>query len=261
MMGAHLREFWRHRDLTLSFTRRDIKARYKQTALGAAWAILQPFSLMVVFTVVFSRFARVPSDGIPYPVFSYTALIFWSFFSKTLLGGTVAIVANSNLIRKIYFPRETLLISVVLSGLLDLGVAASIFAGMLVYYEVPVGMTILWVPILLALQTIFALALILLTSPMHVNFRDVGHGIPLIAQLWMFATPVAYPISVVPESLRTLYLLNPMTPIIDGYRRTILQGVPPDPGPLAFSAIVSVTLLLAGFAAFKRAERTFADVI
>jgi len=260
-MRGHLREFWRHRDLTLSFTRRDIKARYKQTALGAAWAILQPFSLMVVFTMVFSRFARVPSDGIPYPVFSYTSLIFWSFFAKTVLGGTVAIVANATLIRKIYFPRETLLISVVLSGLLDLGVSAIIFAGMLVYYHVPVTITILWVPVLLALQTVFALALIFLTAPLHVNFRDVGHGIPLVVQLWMLATPVAYPISLVPESLRALYSLNPMTPIIDGYRRAILQGVAPDLGPLAFSAIVSVTLLLAGFGAFKHAERTFADVI
>lgn len=261
MMRDHLREFWRHRELTLSFTRRDVKARYKQTALGAAWAILQPFSLMVVFTVVFSRFARVPSDGIPYPVFSYTALIFWSFFAKTVLGGTIAIVANANLIRKIYFPRETLLISVVLSGLLDLAVSALIFAGMLVYYHVPVGLTILWVPLLLALQTLFALSVIFLTAPLHVNFRDVGHGIPLLVQLWMFATPVAYPLSLVPEAYRTLYSLNPMTPIIDGYRRTVLQGLPPEPGPLAFSALVSVTLLLAGFAAFKHAERTFADVI
>lgn len=260
-MIEHLREFWRHRDLTMSFTQRDIKARYKQTALGAAWAILQPFSLMVVFTVVFSRFARIPSDGIPYPIFAYTGLIFWSFFAKTVLGGTIAIVANANLIRKIYFPRETLLISVVLSGMFDLGVSAIIFAGMLVYYHVPIGVAVLWVPLLLALQTVFALALIFLTAPMHVNFRDVGHGIPLVVQLWMFATPVAYPISVVPETLRTAYSLNPMTPIIDGYRRAILQGLPPEPVPLVFSAVVSVTLLLAGFAAFKHAERTFADVI
>jgi len=260
-MREHLREFWRHRDLTLTFARRDIKARYKQTVLGAAWAVLQPLSLMVVFTVVFSRFAGVPSDGMPYPVFSYAALIFWSFFSKTVMVGTMAIVANANLIRKIYFPRESLLISTVLSGLLDLGVAAVIFAGMLVYYHVPIGLTVLWVPALLALQTVFALGVIFLTAPMHVNFRDVGHGIPLIVQLWMFATPVAYPISVVPESLRFLYSLNPMTPIIDGYRRTILLGVPPEFGPLCFSAVVSATLLLAGFAAFKHAERTFADVI
>lgn len=245
----------------MSFTRRDIKARYKQTALGAAWAIVQPFSLMVVFTVVFSRFARVPSDGIPYPVFAYTALIFWSFFAKTVLGGTIAIVANANLIRKIYFPRETLLISVVLSGLIDLAVSAVIFVGFLIYYHVPLTITVLWVPVLLALQTFFALGVIFLTAPMHVNFRDVGHGIPLLVQLWMFATPVAYPISVVPEWLRTLYSLNPMAPIIDGYRRAVLQGLSPEPGPLVFSAVVTVVLLLAGFAAFKHAERTFADVI
>jgi lipopolysaccharide transport system permease protein len=260
-MMASLRESWRHRELTMSFTRRDIKARYKQTALGAAWAIVQPFSLMVVFTVVFSRFARVPSDGIPYPVFAYTALIFWSFFAKTVLGGTIAIVANANLIRKIYFPRETLLISVVLSGLIDLAVSAVIFVGFLIYYQVPVTVTVLWVPVLLALQTLFALGVIFLTAPMHVNFRDVGHGIPLLVQLWMFATPVAYPISVVPEWLRMLYSLNPMTPIIDGYRRAVLQGLSPEPGPLVFAVVVTVVILLAGFAAFKHAERTFADVI
>jgi lipopolysaccharide transport system permease protein len=261
MMIAHLREFWHHRDLTMSFTTRDIKARYKQTVLGVAWAILQPFSLMVVFTVVFSRFARVPSDGVPYPIFSYAGLIFWSFFSKTVLGGTIAIVANANLIRKIYFPRETLLVSVILSGLLDLGVSGVIFAGFLIYYHVPIAITALWVPVLLVLQTLFALAVIFLTAPMHVNFRDVGHGIPLLVQIWMFATPVAYPMSVVPESVRMLYSLNPMAPIIDGYRRTILHGIGPDPGPLLFSAVVTMVLLVAGFAAFKHAERTFADVI
>lgn len=260
-MRDQLREFWQHRDLTLGFTTRDIKARYKQTALGAAWAILQPLSLMVVFTLVFSRFAQIPSDGVPYPIFSYTGLIFWTFFAKTVSGGTIAIVANANLIRKIYFPREALLASVVLSGALDLAISATIFAAMLVYYHVAVGPTVLWVPLLFLLQTLFATAIISLTAPLHVNFRDVGHAIPLILQLWMFATPVAYPISVVPQSARTVYSLNPMTPIIDGYRRAILHGLPPEPGPLVLAGLVTVVLLLVGYAAFKHAERTFADVI
>ncbi|MGH9891062.1 MAG: ABC transporter permease [bacterium] len=261
MMMEHLREFWQHRDLTMSFTTRDLKARYKQTALGVAWAILQPLLLMVVFTVVFSRFARVPSDGLPYPVFAYSALIFWTVFAKTLLGGTISIVANGDLIRKIYFPRETLLVSVVLSGLIDLAVAATVFAGFLVYYQVPLAATVAWVPVLLALQTLFVAGLIFFTAPIHVRFRDVGHAVPLLVQLWMFATPVAYPVSVVPEPVRALYLLNPMTPIIDGYRRAILHGQPPEVGPLLVSAVVTVTLLLGGYATFKRAERTFADVI
>jgi lipopolysaccharide transport system permease protein len=260
-MRAQLREFWQHRDLTLGFTTRDIKARYKQTALGAAWAILQPLSLMVVFTLVFSRFAQIPSDGVPYPIFSYTGLIFWTFFAKTVSGGTIAIVANANLIRKIYFPREALLASVVLSGALDLAISATIFAAMLVYYHVPVGPTVLWVPVLFLLQTLFATAIISLTAPLHVNFRDVGHAIPLILQLWMFATPVAYPISVVPPSVRMLYSLNPMTPIIDGYRRAILHGLSPEPGPLVLAGLVTGVLLVVGYAAFKHAERTFADVI
>jgi homopolymeric O-antigen transport system permease protein len=261
MMIEHLREFWRHRDLTISFTTRDLKARYKQTALGVAWAILQPLLLMVVFTVVFSRFARVPSDGIPYPVFAYSALIFWTFFAKTLLGGTIAIVASGDLIRKIYFPRETLLVSVVLSGLIDLAVAATVFAGFLVYYQVPLAPTVVWVPVLLALQTLFVAGLIFFTAPIHVRFRDVGHAVPLLVQLWMFATPVAYPVSVVPESLRALYLLNPMAPIVDGYRRAILHGQTPEVGSLLVSAVVTLVLLLGGYATFKHAERTFADVI
>jgi lipopolysaccharide transport system permease protein len=250
-----------HRGLVVSFALRDIKARYKQTALGAAWAVLQPLSMVVVFTLVFSVFAKVPSDGIPYPVFAYSALIFWTFFSNAISTGTVAMVANGALIRKIYFPRETLLIAALLAGLLDLGVASLLFAGMLLYYKVTVSLAALWIVPLLLLQATLAFGVISLTSAAHVNFRDIGHALPLLLQLWMFATPVAYPISVIPGWLRPFYLLNPMAPIIDGYRRAIILGTAPDLPALSISAAVTIILTVIAFSVFKRAERTFADVI
>jgi lipopolysaccharide transport system permease protein len=260
-MRAYLAEFWEHKDLTLSFAVRDIKARYKQTALGAAWAVLQPFSLMVVFTLVFSRFAQVPSDGIPYPIFSYVGLIFWTFFATAVSQGTAAIVANSNLVRKIYFPRETLLVSILLATGLDLAIAGVIFGVMMGYYQIPVPMTVFWVPVLVVVQALFALAVVCFTSAIHVKLRDIGHGIPLLLQLWMFATPVAYPLSVVPARLLPIYQLNPMTPIIDGYRRVILHGQPPDLTALAIATLITLLLLMVGYVFFKRAEGTFADVI
>jgi lipopolysaccharide transport system permease protein len=252
---------WRHWDLIASFAIRDIKARYKQTVLGVAWSILQPLSMMVVFTLVFSLFAKIPSDGIPYPVFAYSALIFWTFFSNTISSGTMAMVNNSVLIRKIYFPRETLLLSVLLAGLLDLAVASLLFLGMVFYYKITLGIAVIWVFPLLALQMLLALGVVSVTSAAHVNFRDIGHGLPLLIQLWMFATPVAYPISVIPGWLRPFYLLNPMAAIVDGYRRAIILGVHPDLSALALSAAVTMLLAAVALSIFKRAERTFADVI
>jgi lipopolysaccharide transport system permease protein len=251
----------RHWDLILSFARRDIKARYKQTALGIAWSLLQPLSMMIVFTLVFSLFAKVPSDGVPYPVFAYSALIFWTFFSNAINGGTSSMVSNATLIRKIYFPRETLLIAVLLAGLLDLGVAAILFVGMLVYYKIALTLAALWVVPLLLLQITLTFAVISLTSAAHVNFRDMGHALPLMVQLWMFATPVAYPISVIPGWLRPYYLLNPMAAIIEGYRNALIMGTSPNLPALGVS--VAVTIILTGLAlsVFKRAARTFADVI
>jgi lipopolysaccharide transport system permease protein len=252
---------FQHWDLITSFALRDIKARYKQSALGVAWALLQPLSMMVVFTLVFSLFAKVPSDGIPYPVFAYSALIFWTFFSTAISGGTGAIVSNAPLIRKIYFPRETLLIAVLLAGLLDLGVASLLFVGLLFYYKIMLSLAALWVVPLLLLQIVLTFGVISLTSAAHVNFRDIGHGLPLVIQLWMFATPVAYPISVIPGWLRPFYLLNPMAPIIDGYRRALILGAVPDLPSLGTSLAITVVVTGLAVSIFKRAERTFADVI
>jgi len=261
MMREYLRELWQHRELTLSFARRDIKARYRQTAFGAAWAVLQPFSLMIVFTLVFSRFAKISTDGIPYPVFAYTSLIFWIFFSNSVSHGTVAMVANASLVRKIYFPREALLIAVILSAALDLCIATAIFSGMLVYFRVGVSVTILWIPVLLLLQTIFALGISCLTSALHVNYRDVGHGLPLLLQLWLFATPVAYPSSLLPEPWRSLYGLNPMAGVVEGFRWALL-GTPHAPAVLiAVSSAAVLALLLGGLWYFTRLERSFADIV
>ena len=260
-LTRHLPELAEHAHLVLSFAKRDVRARYKQTVLGVAWAIVQPLALMVVFTLVFARFAGVPSDGKPYPVFAYSGLLFWTFFAMCVSQGTLAMTANSTLVRKIYFPRETLLLAVLLSAGLDLAVSSTIFAGLLLYYQIPVGLTLLWVLPVLAVQVAFTLGLICVTSAVHVHFRDVGHGLPLLLQLWMFASPVAYPLSVVPASLRPIYLLNPMAGIIECYRRAILHREAPNLELLGVSIGLAVVLLGAGYLWFKRAERTFADVI
>jgi ABC-type polysaccharide/polyol phosphate export permease len=245
------RELLQYSYLILSFARRDIRARYKQTALGAAWAIIQPLSLMVVFTLVFDKVARISTDGTPYPLFSFSALIFWSFFATTMTQGTLAMTSNANLVRKIYFPRETLLIAILLSAAVDLLVACGMLAALMVFYGASASWTMLWVLPLLGIQVIFAFSLICLTSAIHVYFRDIGHGLTLGLQLWMFATPVAYPLSV----------LNPMVPIIDGYRRALLYHQTPDLPRLGITLAAVVALLGLAYFTFKRAERTFADVI
>jgi len=257
----HLRELASHSHLILSFARRDLRAKYKQTIFGAAWAVIQPLSLMVVFTLVFSMFARVDSEGVPYPIFAYSALIFWTFFSSCVSQGTIAMTANAALVRKIWFPRETLLLAVMISAFIDLAVAATVLAGMYVYYQIAISWTFLWVIPLLALQIVFTLATILVTSAVHVHFRDIGHALPLLLQLWMFATPVAYPLASVPEWLRPLYLLNPMAGIVDGYRRVLLRGLSPDLAYLGVALVVGVFGCAGAYLLFKRAERTFADVI
>jgi lipopolysaccharide transport system permease protein len=257
----HLHELALHAHLIFSFAQRDIRAKYKQTLFGVAWAVIQPLSLMVVFTFVFSIFARVDSDGVPYPIFAYSALVFWTFFAKCVSQGTIAMTANAELVRKIYFPRETLLLAVMISALVDLLAAAVVLVGMFIYYRMPFSWTFLWVIPLLALQVLFTLAVILITSAMHVRFRDIGHAIPLLLQLWMFATPIAYPLSSVPASLMPIYILNPMVGVIDGYRRVLLHGSHPEFVYLGIAFVTAMVAIAIAYTVFKRAERTFADVI
>jgi lipopolysaccharide transport system permease protein len=259
--SAYLRELAENAHLVLSFAKRDIRAKYKQTVFGVAWAIIQPLSLMVVFTFVFSLFARVPSEGVPYPIFSYSVLIFWIFFSSCVSQGTVAMTANATLVRKIYFPRETLLLAVMISALVDLAIAAVLLAAMFVYYQVAVSSAVLWVIPLLAVQMMFVLAIILITSAVQVYYRDIGHALPLLLQLWMYASPVAYPLSSVPDWLKPIYLINPMAGIIDGYRSALLHGARPNLAYLGTTALALAAVVTAAYLIFKRAERTFADFI
>mgnify|MGYP001318788460 CR=1 FL=1 len=257
----YLRELAENLHLMLSFARRDIRAKYKQTIFGVAWAVMQPLTLMVVFTFVFSMFARIPSDGLPYPIFSYSVLIFWICFASCISQGTIAMTANANLVRKIWFPRETLLLAVMVSALVDLAIAAVILAGMYVYFGIGITWAALWVVPLLVLQLLVVLTVILFTSAIQVYFRDVGHALPLLMQVWMYATPIAYPLSSVPGWLLPAYMLNPMVGIIDGYRRALLHGAAPELSYLVPAFAVTLVLLVAAYLNFKRAERTFADVI
>jgi lipopolysaccharide transport system permease protein len=252
---------WAYRDLVHTLTAHRVKVRYKQSVLGVAWAILQPLSLMAIYTVVFSVFARIPSDGIPYAVFAYTALLPWTFFSTALTNATAGLTSHTQLVTKVYFPREILPLSYVLAALFDFVIATSVLGGLLAWYGVPVTPTMLWMVPLLAVLLIFVTGLALLLSALQVVFRDVGVAMPLLLQLWMFASPVIYPVSAVPGHLRGVYMLNPMVGLIDGFRRAVLEGAAPDARSLGTALGVSLLLLVAGYAFFKHRESTLADVI
>ncbi len=260
-MIQDLRTLYRHRELLWIWTLREIKVRYKQSALGAAWAILQPLALMLIFTLVFSVLVRLPSDGVPYPVFSYTALLGWTFFATSISFAIPTLVNNLNLVTKIYFPREILPIASVGAAFIDFLVASVLLVAVLIWYQVPATPMLLWVPVLIALQVCLVLGIVLPAAAINVFYRDVRFLIPLATQLWLYATPVIYPVSLVPEQFRLLYALNPMVGIIDSYRQVILLGLPPVPEYLALSAVVSLALLLIGYRYFKRSEGAFADLI
>ncbi len=256
-----LRLLANHRDLLVIWVAREVKVRYKQSILGAAWAILQPLSQMIIFTIVFSLFIRAPSDDLPYPIFSYLTLVFWTFFANSIGLGVPSLVNNMNLVSKIYFPREILPIAAVVAGLVDLGVAALVFVGLLVAYRIPLHETVLWVPVLLVVQVALTLAINLFASAVNVFYRDVRFIVPLALQLWMYASPVVYSVSLIPDRYRALYMLNPMAAILDGYRRSVLLGQAPDLGTLGLGVIITGVLLALAYVFFKHVEWQFADVI
>lgn len=256
-----LRELFSYRELLLAWTMREIKVRYKQSVLGAAWAILQPLSLMLIYTIVFSFFIRVPSDGIPYPLFSYTALLPWTFFAACLSFGSPSLINNTNLITKIYFPREIFPLASIGASFIDLLIASLLYLGMLVYYQVPIGFVLIWLPVILFGQILLSAGVVLFASAVNVFFRDVRFVIPLAIQLWLYASPVIYPVSVVPEQIRIAYMLNPMAGMIDSYRAVLLQGQMPNLEYLGIALAISGLLFVAGYAFFKRVEMNFADVI
>jgi lipopolysaccharide transport system permease protein len=250
-----------YRDLLWLWAAREVRVRYKQSLLGLGWAILQPLALTVVFTLIFSRLVRVDTQGVPYPVFAYTALVPWTFFSTSVSFGIPSLVNNMNLVTKIYFPREVLPLASIGAAFVDFIAASVVFVGMLVYYGVWPGAHALWVIPLLAIQVVLTFGVTLLGSAMIVFFRDMRFVVPLITQIWMYATPVIYPIEFVPEHLRPYYFLNPMAGIIDGYRRTLLMGQPPQMTALLCSTVISCLLLLVSYVLFKRVEPLFADLI
>jgi lipopolysaccharide transport system permease protein len=256
-----LRELWAYRELLYFLTWRDIKVRYKQTALGAAWAIIQPFFTMVVFSLFFGRLARMPSDGIPYPIFSYAGLVPWTFFANALGGSTNSLVGSSNLIKKVYFPRLAIPLATVLSEALDFAIAFVVLLAMMLYYGVSPTANVAWLPLFLLLAVTTSLGVGLWLSALNVQFRDVRYVVPFITQFWMFATPIAYPSTLLDPQWRTIYALNPMVGVVEGFRWALL-GTNTAPGPMvAVSAVAALAILVSGAFYFRRMERQFADVV
>jgi lipopolysaccharide transport system permease protein len=260
-VSLKLRGLWEYRELVFFLVWRDIKVRYKQTIMGASWAILQPFLSMVIFSLFFGRLAKVPSDGLPYPIFSYAALVPWTFFSNALVQSSNSLVLNANAIKKIYFPRLALPLASALSGVVDFVLAFSVLLAMMFFYGLVPTINVLWLPLFLLLAFITSLGTGFWLSAMNVQFRDVRYTIPFLTQAWLFATPVAYPSSLLSEPWRTLYGLNPMAGVVEGFRWALL-GINASPGPIIIvSSLVGVGLLISGAFYFRRMERTFADVV
>ena len=260
-IGINFKELWKYRELLFFLTWRDIKVRYKQTILGASWAILQPLFTMVVFSVFFGGLAKVPSDGLPYPIFSFAALVPWQFFANGISQSSNSLVASANLLKKVYFPRLIVPVSAVISGIVDFGIAFLVLLGMMLFYGITPTGAIFWLPLLLLLALVTSLGVGLWLTAMNVQFRDVRYAVPFLVQAWMFATPIAYPSSLLDEPLRTVYGLNPMVGVVEGFRWALL-GTDTAPGPIILvSALAAVFLLISGLFYFRRMEKSFADVV
>jgi len=259
--SLRLGEIWNYRELLYFLIWRDIKVRYKQTVLGAAWAIIQPVFAMAVFSVFLGRLAKVPSDGLPYPIFTYCALLPWQLFAYAMAESGNSLVASQNLITKVYFPRLVIPIAAVLAGMMDFAIAFVVLLGMMIYYGITPTVAIWSLPLFLLLAIATALAIGLWLSALNVTYRDVRYTIPFLTQIWLFATPVAYPSSLLPEKWRALYGLNPLAGVVEGFRWALL-GKAEGPGPLlAVSVVMVLVLLVGGLYYFRRMEKTFADVV
>ncbi len=259
-LSTMLRDLWAYRELLYFLIWRDVKIRYKQTFLGAAWAIIQPLLTMVIFTFIFGRVARIDSEGIPYPVFAYAALLPWTFFANAITASGNSIVGSAHLITKVYFPRMIIPAASVGAGLVDLAVALPMLAALMFYYQIPLSWNLLFFVPLVLLTTLLAIAVGMWLSAINVKYRDVKFAIPFLVQIWMYLSPVAYPASVIPARWRLVYSLNPFVGIIEGYRATLF-GRSFNWQSLAISVIV--TMLCMGYAAyqFRRMEKSFADII
>lgn len=259
--SLNLGELWRYRELVYFFIWRDIKVRYKQTLLGAAWAIIQPFFVMVIFNIFFGKLAKIPSDGIPYPIFSYVALLPWQLFENGVRKAGNSLVSGRNLLTKVYFPRLAIPIATVIAGLVDFALALTILLGMMWFYDYSPTKWILFTPLLLILALVTALGTGLWLSALNVTYRDVGYIIPFILRVWFFLTPITYSASIVPEEYQTIYALNPMTGVIQGFRWAMLGAGEPPSALILASTVAAVFLMISGLFYFRRMERTFADVV
>jgi lipopolysaccharide transport system permease protein len=254
-------ELWQYRELLYFFAWRDVKVRYKQAALGVAWAIMQPLLTMLIFTLFFGRLAKVPSDGIPYPLFTYCALVPWMYFASVLSQSANSLVLNASLITKVYFPRVLLPASGTVSGLLDLLVSSAMLVGLMVYYHVRPTWAVLLLPIPIVALVAFTLSVSLWFAAVNVKYRDVKYIIPFLTQVWLFVTPVIYPTSLIPVQYRPILALNPMWAVIDGFRACVLPGRSVDPTMIAVSGVVIVMSCAIGAVYFRKAEQVFADII
>jgi lipopolysaccharide transport system permease protein len=259
-ISLRLRDLWEYRELLYFLFWRDLKVRYRQTVLGAAWAIIQPLSAMVVFSIFFGKLAKIPSDNIPYPIFSYAALLPWNLFASGMGRASTSLVSGASLITKVYFPRLIVPISATLAGLVDFAIAFVILLGMMAFYGIWPTAAAIWLVSFLLLALAVALGIGLWLSALNVQYRDIQYLVPFLAQFWLFATPVAYPSSLLSEPWRTLYGLNPMVGVVEGFRWALVGGPPPGP-MLGLSVVVAVLVLVSGAYYFRRVERTFADVV
>lgn len=260
-IGINLAEIWQYRELLYFLVWRDVKVRYKQTVMGMLWAIIQPFLTMVVFSLFFGKLAGIPSEGIPYPIFAYSALVPWTFFSNALSQASNSLVINANMIKKIYFPRLVMPAAAVLAGVVDFVLAFIVLVGMIVYYGFPLNANVFWLPLFVVLAFITSLGVGLWLSAMNVQFRDVRYTIPFIIQVWLFATPIAYPSSLLPEFWQPIYGINPMVGVVEGFRWALL-GTDAALKPVMIVSIAgAVLLLISGAYYFRRMEKSFADVV
>lgn len=260
--ALNLGDLWRYRELIYFMTWRDLKVRYKQTLLGASWAVLKPFMTMVVFSIFFGNLAGVPSDGLPYPIFAYTALLPWELFATALQVASRSLVVNSHMITKVYFPRMILPLSSILAGVVDFAVAFLVLLGLMAFYGISPTGAVWTLPLFLLLTLVTALGIGLWLSALNVLYRDIGYITPFMTQFWLFVTPIAYPASLVPEQWRLLYAINPMTGVVEGFRWAMLGTQQSAPTPmLAVSAAIALLLLVSGLFFFRRMERQFADMV
>lgn len=255
------RELLEYRDLFYFMVNRDIKVRYKQTVLGGLWAIIQPFFMMVVFSLFFGRLAKIPSDGIPYPIFNYTAMVPWVYFATAITNSGNSLIGNTNLISKVYFPRLIVPITPILAGLLDFSIAFVVLIGMMLWYGIYPTVMIFLFPVLVLLMMLSASGVGMVLAALNAKYRDIRYTIPFIVQFWMFASPVVYPSSMIPEQYRILYGLNPMTGVIEGFRSILLGSIPFPTKMVTLSVAVSVILFVVGMFYFRQTERFFADII